>query len=324
MKKILSAIFIFSGLHLFSQVDDMQRIADSLDALNKPAHEYVSATFKATRVINFPTVETVGKHGLDFRIQHRFGEFNDQSGNPAYNAFGLDGGACIRLSLDYGINDWLMVGIGRTSLDKLADVSVKARLLRQTTDNKMPVSVTLQESFNYTFMHDPNRNITGANKYRYPIDRISYATSLIIGRKFTEKISVELNSFWVHYNIVDKIDDKNDMIAVGFSGRYKLKSRVAITFEYSHVLNTYTNEITRENYHDPLGIGIDLETGGHVFQMHFTNQFGMNEAQYIPYTTSDWFAMMNKNGHKVWAPGFRLGFNISRIFATGKHPGSTY
>jgi hypothetical protein len=313
MKKILSAIFILSGLHLFSQVDDMQRMADSLEALNKPAHEFVGATFKATRVINFPTVETVGLHGLDFRIQHRFGPFNDGSGNPAYNNFGLDGGACIRLSLDYGITNWLMVGVGRTSLDKLCDASAKVRCLRQTTDNAMPVSVTVQGCFNYTFMHDPNKAVTGVDKYHFPVDRISYATSLIVGRKFNDNFSLELNGFWVHYNIVDNFSDKNDIFAAGFSGRYKLTKRFALTVEYAHRLNKYTDPVTIKNFYDPLGFGFDLETGGHVFQIHFTNQFGMNEAQYIPYTTSNWMKVE-----------VRLGFNISRIFALGKHPGSTY
>ncbi len=313
MKKFLSLLILFSGLHLFSQVDDMQHMMDSLNALNAPKHEIVSATFKATRVINFPTNETVGVHGLDFRIAHRFGEFNDQSGNPAYNAFGLDGGACIRLSLDYGIKDWLMVGVGRTSVDKLADASVKARILRQTTDNHMPVSLTVQSSLNYTFIHDPNKAVTGVDKYHYPVDRISYSNCLIIARKFTDKLSIEINGFWIHYNIVDHVTDKNDIMAVGFSARYKLKSRVALTIEYAHRLNQYTNPETQKTFYDPLGIGIDLETGGHVFQMHFTNQFGMNEAQYIPYTTSNWMKL-----------GFRLGFNISRVFATGHHDKNSY
>lgn len=313
MKKIIALLFLFSGLHLAAQVDDMQRMTDSLNALNEPAHDYTSATFKGTRVINFPTVETVGKHGLDFRIAHRFGEFNDQSGNPAYNAFGLDGGACIRLSLDYGVNDRMMVGVGRTSKDKLADASIKYKLLRQTTDNHMPVTVTAMGVFNWTFIHDPNKAVTGVDKYHYPIDRISYVSALVIGRKFNEKLSIELNGFWVHYNIVDNTTDKNDIFAAGISARYKLKSRVALTFEYAHRLNPYTDPVTMKTFFDPLGIGIDLETGGHIFQMHFTNQFGMNEAQYIPYTTSNWMKL-----------GFRLGFNISRVFATGNHGKNSY
>lgn len=310
MKKIITLGFIFASFRLFAQVevDEMQRMADSLDALNKPAHEHTSATFKATKVINFPTVETMGKQALDFRIAHRFGDFS----SGAYNAFGLDGGACIRLSFDYGITDWLQVGIGRTSEDKLADASVKVRLLRQTTDNHVPVSVTAQTALNYTFLKDPNKAVTGVDKYAYPVDRISYATCLIVGRKFSDNFSLEVNGFYVHYNIVDLATDANDMFAAGLSGRYKLTKRFALTFEYAHRLNKYS--LAYDQFHDPLGFGFDLETGGHVFQIHFTNQFGMNEAQYIPYTKSDWLK-----------GDIRLGFNISRVFAIGhKKDGSTW
>lgn len=294
------------GITAYSQTpEDLQRMADSLDALNQPAKEYTHATFKATRLINFPTIETMGSHALDFRIQHRFGELN----SGAYNAFGLDGGACIRLSLDYGITDWLMVGIGRTSQDKLVDGSVKVRALRQTTNNSMPVSVTWYSTMNYTFLKDPRKAVNGFDKYHYDVDRISYGNVLTIGRKFNERISLEAHGFWVHYNVVDHLDDSNDMFAAGISGRVKVTKRLAITFEYAHRLNKYTN--TFDSFHDPLGIGFDLETGGHVFQIHFTNQFGMNEAQYIPYTTSNWAK-----------GGIRIGFNISRVFAIGRKGGN--
>lgn len=301
MKNIFTLLFLFASFHLFSQneIDEMQRMADSIDALQNTGHERTSATFKATKLINFPTVETMGKRALDFRIAHRFGDFS----SGAYNAFGLDGGASIRLSFDYGITDWLTVGIGRSSVDKLADGSVKIRMLRQTIDNHMPVSVSVLSSLNYTFLRDPNA-ANGIDKYHYAVNRISYATSLIVGRKFSDNLSMQLNGFYIHYNIVDKITDSNDMFAAGFSGRYKITKRFAITFEYAHRLNKYS--LAYDTYHDPFGIGIDLETGGHVFQIHFTNQFGMNEAQYIPYTTSDF-----------WKGDIRLGFNISRVFAIG-------
>lgn len=309
MKKIFILLFLIAPFFVSAQTpEDLLRMADSLDAASQPAgKDYTHATFKGTRLINFPTVETMGKSALDFRIQHRFGEFN----SGAYNAFGLDGGACIRLSFDYGITDWLQVGIGRTSQDKLADVSFKARLLRQTTDNKIPITITWMSTLNYTFLKDPRLSVNGTDKYHYPLDRISYANSLVIGRKFSDRFSLEAHGFWVHYNIVDLISDKNDIFAAGISGRFKLTKRFAITFEYARHLNQYSSKSVLDNYFDPLGIGFDLETGGHVFQVHFTNQFGMNEAQYIPYTTSNWFK-----------GGIRLGFNISRVFAIGHKGGN--
>ncbi len=301
MKKIITLLFLFTSLHLFSQteIDEMQRMADSLEAAEQTGHELTSATFKATKLINFPTIETMGKRALDFRIAHRFGPFS----SGAYNAFGLDGGASIRLSFDYGITNWLTVGIGRSSVDKLADASVKVRMLRQTIDNHMPISVTLMSSLNYTFLRDPNA-ASGIDKYAYAVNRISYATSLVVGRKFSDNFSLQFNGFYIHYNIVDRITDSNDMFAAGLSGRVKVSKRVAITFEYAHRINKYS--LAYGNYQDPIGIGVDLETGGHVFQLHFTNQFGMNEAQYIPYTESNFFK-----------GDIRLGFNISRVFAIG-------
>ncbi|HTL81824.1 MAG TPA: DUF5777 family beta-barrel protein [Bacteroidia bacterium] len=312
MKKIIALLLVLCSCGLYAQVDPMQAMADSMakaDSLAALKHDYVHASFKGTRLINFPTLETVGKNCLDFRIQHRFGEFSSGS----YNAWGLDGGACIRLSLDYGINDWLAVGIGRTSIDKLADASFKAKILRQKTDNSIPVTVTWSSGINYTFMKDNAGIAAGYDKYHYPLDRISYTNCLIIGRKFNNRLSIEFNGFWVHYNIVDHYTDKNDIFAAGLSARYKVTNHMAITAEYAHRLNKYSD--LYDTYHDPFGIGIDLETGGHVFQMHFTNQFGMNEAEYIPYTTSDWLATNSKG---MWAPGFRLGFNISRVFVLSK------
>ncbi|HLG02082.1 MAG TPA: DUF5777 family beta-barrel protein [Bacteroidia bacterium] len=306
MKKILLVIALAAPMLVFAQEDEeMRRMADSLDALNKTGKEFTRATFKGTRLINFHTVETMGRRALDFRIQHRFGEFN----SGAYNAFGTDGPACIRLSLDYGIRDWLQVGIGRTSIDKLVDASFKVRALRQTSDNKMPISISWSSSLNYTFLRDPNKAVSGIDKYSLPVNRISYSNSLIIGRKFSDRLSLQLHGFWVHYNIVETVNDKNDIFAAGVSGRFKLTKRFALTFEYAYRLNNYSP--SKDMYQDPLGIGFDLETGGHVFQVHFTNQFGMNEAQFIPYTTSNWAK-----------GGIRLGFNISRVFAIGVKGGN--
>jgi Membrane bound beta barrel domain (DUF5777) len=306
MKKTITLFAILFSFTAFAQTDLMS-MADSMDAAAPAVKEYTGSAYKGTRLINFPTTEIMGKNALDFRIQHRFGPFN----SGAYNAFGLDGGACIRLSFDYGVNTWLQVGIGRTSIDKLVDASFKLKPLRQTSDNKMPISLTWQTSLNYTFLKDPNATVTGVDKYHYAVDRISYSNSLVIGRKFSDRLSIELHGFWIHYNIVDRMTDKNDMLAAGISGRFKVSKRWAITWEYAQRLNKYSEDAIFDRYFNPLGVGFDLETGGHVFQCHFTNQFGMNEAQYIPYTTDNFFKM-----------GVRLGFNISRVFAVGKKGGN--
>jgi hypothetical protein len=261
----------------------------------KPKKEFATATFKTTRLINFHTVEVLSKRSLDFRISHRFGDFN----SGAYNAWGVDGGANIRLALEYCHGSRLMFGVGRTSGKKIADGFLKYRLLKQTTKGGgMPVSVTLFTSVYHTFMQ--NVIIDGVNKYQTIPDRLSYCHQIMIGRKFNSRFSFQLTGAMVHVNLVDKINDKNDCFVIGGVTRFKFAKRQAITVEYGYRLNKYS----KEKYYDSFGIGYDLETGGHVFQVHLTNSFGLTEDQYFMYTNTSW---------ENW--GIRLGFNISRVFS---------
>lgn len=266
----------------------------------KPKKEYVTATFKTTRLVNFHTVEVLSRRSLDFRISHRFGDFN----TGAYNAWGVDGGANIRLSLEYCHGSRLMFGVGRTSGKKIADGFLKYRLLKQTTKGGgMPFSVTLFTSIYHTFMQ--NVIIDGENKYQSIPDRLSYCNQIMIGRKFNSRFSFQLTGAMVHVNLVDKITDKNDCFIVGAVTRFKFAKRQAITLEYGYRINKYS----KDKYYDSFGIGYDLETGGHVFQLHLTNSFGLTEDQYFMYTNTSW---------SNW--GIRLGFNISRVFSLqGKH-----
>jgi Membrane bound beta barrel domain (DUF5777) len=310
MKRILflAILSLFSNF-VNAQVDSTQLLMEQMLAEEQNnSKDFVRATFKNSRLINFPTCEVVGKRMLDFRIGHRFGELN----SGAKNAFGLDGPAGIRLGLDYGVTDWLNVGIGRSSFEKLIDGAVKVRILRQTTDNKMPVSLVYQGTANYTDVEDPNRISTGIDKYSLASSRMSYVNTLTLSRKFSNNLSLQINTFHVHYNLVERVSDKNDMFAVGFSGRYKFTQRLAVTFEYARRVNKYTNDF--DDFYDPISIGLDIETGGHVFQLHFTNAYGINEAQYIPYTRAN-----------PIKGAIRFGFNISRVFSVGKkEPGSTW
>ena len=217
-----------------------------------------------------------------------------------YNLWGLDGPANIRLALEYSYNGRLMFGVGRSSYQKMFDGFLKYRLLRQTVGGSMPVSVTLHGAMFYTQQKDPNRISNGFDKYEYPIDRLSYVSQIIIARKFTPSFSFQVAPVYVHYNLVDKIRDKNDMFAISFATRLKLTKRFAITSEYTWRLPT---DYSVEEYYDSFGIGCDLETGGHVFQMHVTNSFGISDNQFIPFTETKWNNM-----------GIRIGYNLSRVF----------
>ncbi|MBK8554626.1 MAG: hypothetical protein IPL65_02100 [Lewinellaceae bacterium] len=257
--------------------------------------EPVVASFKGTRLINFHTLEVPGRRTLDFRISHRFGAFN----SGWYDFFGLDGGASIRLGLEYSYDGRLEVGIGRTSYEKMLDGFLKYRLLRQMSGGGSPVSVTLFSSMFYTMQKDPDKAVNGFDKYAQATNRMSFAHQVIIGRKFSDRFSLQIAPVYIHYNLVDRISDKNDAVVVAAATRFKVTKRSAITLEYGWRATQYS----REKYYDSLGVGWDIETGGHVFQLFVTNSFGLLENQYFTHTTNQWSNM-----------GIRLGFNISRVF----------
>jgi Membrane bound beta barrel domain (DUF5777) len=292
IKKLLS-VFILTLLLNTSKAQDW---LSSLDSSSGKDKDYVIATFKTTRLVNQQTLETVGKRTLDFRISHRFGAINSGS----YNAWGIDGPVNIFLSLEYSPDGRFMFGIGRSSLNKVDNGFLKYKLLRQTTDDRMPFSMTLFAGAYYTALIDPNIIANGFDKYQNRSSRLSYCYEIMIGRKFSRKFSLQIAPWLVHYNQVDYITDRND--AYGLSGmfRYKFTNRSAITAEYGYRANTYS---IQTKYYDSMSIGYELETGGHVFQINLTNSFGIVESEFFPHTDTQWNDV-----------GIRLGFNISRVF----------
>jgi len=284
-------MFVFFATLTIAKAQDWM---NSIDSIQLPKM-FTTATFNTTRLINTQTVETLGKRTLDFRISHRFGALN----SGAYNWYGIDQPANIKLSLEYSYDGRLMIGIGRSSFEKMADGFLKFRLYRQTDDNSHPLSVTLFSGMYYTNLNDLSKAQTGFDKYEFATSRLSYAYEIIAGRKFSSRFSFQVAPFYVHYNLVEKFTDKNDMYGVTGAFRYKFSKRSAITMEYAYRINTYT----QDTYYDSMGIGYELETGGHVFQVHFTNSFGIAENQFFARTDTKWNDA-----------GIRLGFNISRVF----------
>jgi hypothetical protein len=293
LKKLLSALVLI----LFFHSAKSQDWASGLDSLSDDGEkDYAIATFKTTRLIDQHTIETVGPNTLDFRISHRFGPVN----SAAYNFWGLDGPANIRLSLEYSPDGRFMFGVGRSSYEKMFDGFLKYKLLRQTTNNSMPLTLTLFAGGYYTSLKDNNAEANGYNKYEYTSSRLSYCFEAMFGRKFTPSFSFQIAPWFVHYNLVDNITDKNDAYGVAALFRLKFSKRSAITGEYAYRINDYSPSV---KYYDSMSFGYELETGGHVFQIHFTNSFGLIESQFFPHTDSQWNNM-----------GIRLGFNISRVF----------
>lgn len=278
-----------------AQTDDLSKLMD--ESTTKKS-EPVIGTFKGKQLINFQTLETDGKHTLQFIIQHRFGDLSSGS----YNFYGIDGPASIRLGLSYGITDRLELGIGRSSLEKEFDGHLKYRLLWQTANNGIPFSITLFAQMGLVTMKDPNATITGVDMYHYYTDRFNYVYQVMIGRKFTRAFSLQFSPTMIHYNIVELATDKNDIYAIVAMARLKFTKHTAVTGEYAYRLNNYSANMSQ--YHNSAGIGVDIETGGHVFQIQLTNSFGIDAEQAIPYTTGD-----------VTKGNLKIGFNISRDFS---------
>ncbi len=266
----------------------------SLDS-NLNESDYAIATFKSTRLINQHTTEVLGKRTLDFRISHRFGPAN--SGGS--ELWGLDGPANIRLGLEYSFDGRFMFGFGRSSSEKMFDGFLKYKLLRQK-DGGMPVTATLLASAFYTA---EDKVINEVEVYENTTSRMSYCFEAMFARKFSNSFSFQIAPYLVHYNLVERTDDKNDVYGLSGLFRFKFTKRSAITAEYSHCLNDYYEDSDTRKYYDSFSVGYELETGGHVFQIHLTNSFGIVESQFFPHTSTKW-----DDG------GIRLGFNISRVF----------
>jgi hypothetical protein len=284
-------VFLFSlllaGGKLMAQDNTLlQSLDDSLSTQQK--HEVVSGTFKATQLVNLPTVESPGKKSLQFMIMHRFGKLNGGS----YELFGLDN-ASIRFGFDYGITDKLAVGLGRSSEDKTFDGSLKYKLLQQTT-GLIPVSVSLYGLVtNYTQRYTDKPYLDA----RY---RTSYTTQVIIARKFSRNLSLEVVPAWMHFNLVPTAQDKSDVFAVSMGGRMKFTKRMSVTAEYNYLL---PDQVVTTSVKSSMSLGVDIETGGHVFQLVFTNASGMVGPYYLAKTSG------------TWGKGdIFFGFNVTRAF----------
>ena len=263
--------------------------------LQKP--HYVMSTFKATHIVNSQTVESLGQGILDFRISHRFGQISQGT----QNFFGLDN-ATTRIALDYGIKNWLMVGLGHSTLNYEDDGFAKFRLLRQREGHGMPITLSYLGAV--SIHTGPAPIIIPADKTYYFSNRLYFTNQLLIARKFNQWLSLQFMPTIVHYNLIDSSKNSNNVIALGAGGRIKLSNRIALTGEYFYVIPG-TESIN--NIHNSMSVGIDIETGGHVFQLHFTNSNGMTERTFIGETTDS------------WAQGqIHFGFNISRVFTIAK------
>lgn len=281
----LTLFFLFCSFSAFAQDDLMSLLAE------EEKDQEVEATFKSTRLISGQTTEMRSAGILDFVISHRFGTVNQ----GIEQFYGLDD-AYIRLGLDYGITDRLNVGIGRSSFQKVVDGSIKYKILIQQTGKKsVPISLVAFTSLAIK---------TGDGAFSDPTidhpfsDRLYSTFQLLVSRKMNTNLSLQFMPTFIHRNLVPSGEYPNDVIALGVGGRYKISKRVAINAEWFPQVTEKGPEVT-----NALSFGVDIETGGHVFQLHITNSRSMIEQGFISETTGSW-----------GEGDIHLGFNISRVF----------
>lgn len=298
--KCTKIIFLFCLVTIACQAFAQDSTASLLSILEKEMEQskdatiYTTATFKTTRLINGHSVENVGKGVLDVKVSHRFGNVSE----GLYELFGLDK-ASMRAGFDYGITNRIMIGVGRSTFQKTYDGFIKIKILAQSRGKKnMPITLSYVPTLALKTIHYEDPKID--NHFR---SRLSYSHQLIIGRKFSDKTSLQLMPVFIHQNLVTLASESNDIIAMGIGGRQKISKRISFNAEYYYVVpGTKLN-----GTNNSLSIGFDIETGGHVFQLHFTNSQGMNERTFIADTKGRW----DKGD-------IYFGFNISRVFTIGK------
>jgi len=283
---LLALLFGTSGNNLLGQ-DDLLSLLGEEESGDK-----VVNAFKSPRVINGHSMEMLDAGALDFRILHRFGKINQ----GFYDMFGLDN-ASMRMGFDYGITPNLTVGIGRSTSRKELDGFLKYRVLWQSKGAKsVPVSLVLVGGITHNGLKDPFTNLEIEPNFAR---RSAYYTQAIIGRKFSEKFTAQLVPTWLHRNLVENELESNDMVALGLGLRYKFVKRVAFVLDYYYAFNRFPEDPT----YNPTSIGFDIDTGGHVFQLHFSNAVGMNERAFLTDANGSWL-----NGE------IQFGFNLSRVF----------
>ena len=251
---------------------------------------YVSFLFKGTKVVNGQSVELPAKGVLQFNIQHRFGTLN----SGLYNLYGLDFSQ-VRISLDYGIKDWLAVSIGRSSSVKTIDANSKIRLKRQVKDG-FPLTIVVNSATSlsqWTYAQRQEEKIVFTNQ-------LSYTNQILLARKIHRNLTLQFSPTIVHYNLVEIQNESNDKYSLGIGGRQKLAKRISVNAEYFHQLNDKRNN-------NVLSLGFDIETGGHVFQLHLSNSPAMIDSKFITQTTGEWLK-----------GDIYFGFNISRVFTLCK------
>lgn len=317
MRIILLLIVLFAGTALKAQQQELGELMDDLSP--KQEKSAVSATFKSPQIINGQSSETVHHHDLLFVVMHRFGDIAGDFGG-VHTFYGLDNSSDILIGFDYGLTDRWSLGLGRakgspngtnTSQKQLFYLKTKYRLIRQTSQG-IPFSLTMFGNAVASGM-EREELATSDTDFQKFSDRMSFVAQAIIARKFSNDLSLALLPTYIRRNYVT-FQDMNDLFGLGIGGRMKVTKRMALVADYflsvrSSESKDYFLQEKGFRFYNPLGLGLEIETGGHVFNFIFTNATAILENQFIPSTSSSW-----------GKGGFRWGFSITRTFTLSGKP----
>ena len=258
------------------------------------SQDFVRRTFKDTRIINTQSVETIQKRKLDLRIGHRFGNLN--GGWPSF--YGLESAQDISIGVDYGVTDDINIGLHRTRgagpLTQLVNTSVKYRFLKQS-ENGSPITATGLGIWTISTQQRDESSEFILNNFSKFSHRFIFGSQLLLARKFSDKFSLQITPSYIHRNIV-AFDEKNGTFSLGGAFRFQLTKVLGLIVDTTIPMGDTDAKAA-------IGVGLEIDTGGHVFQVNFTNARGISETDYIP------------NNQDTWADGdIRLGFTISRVF----------
>jgi hypothetical protein len=285
LSRIILSVIALLSISLSHAQDDL---LNELNTTTESKKEIETTAFKGLQIATMQSTKLAAKGEWYFLVSHRFGDLTD----GLDNFFGLDN-ALTKIGGLYGATNWLTVGLSRHTLNKNYELSAKYKLANQEV-NGFPVTIV-----GYNTM-DINTKLSDEE---FPAlqgtDRLAFSTQLPISRKFSNTFSLQLNPIYIHKNLYDPLFEEKDNFLLAAGGRYKLSNRVSLNLEYAARLNATETSF----YHNPITLGVDIETGGHVFQLLFSNSQAMNDVSYFT----------NANGI-TGGKGIYFGFNLYRVF----------
>ncbi|MFK5958668.1 MAG: DUF5777 family beta-barrel protein [Lutibacter sp.] len=274
---LLSSLKIIAQEDLLKELDDQVKVDSS-----------IISVFKGLKIVNLESTKLVAKKDFYFVIAHRFGSVK----GGIKQLFGLDQSS-IRFSFIFGLTDNLNVGVSRSSFNKTYDFTIKYKIINQQ-ENSFPFTIV---GFNGLAI---NSQIESSNYLNFEFKhRLAYISELLISRKVNDYFSIQIVPIIIHENYVENIIQDNTQYALGGGLRYKISNFISLSLDYVNHLNRAKNSL----YNNPLSIGVDIETGGHIFQLIFSNAQTMYDSGFITNASGDW-----GDGN------FFFGFNLSRVF----------